>query len=370
MSTTSTTPGSGTGTDSTPRQSGPPRGKRIGNGTALGLFLGYAVLVFFSLIYLYPFFIQIATSFKTSPDAVGDPLSLIPDGGTTAAFERLFRTDFPLWFGNSVVVTVLVTAGRVFLDSLAGYALARIKFVGREAVFTAILAVLAVPGVILLIPKFLVLNQLQIYDTYQALVIPLLVDAAGVFIMKQFFENIPLSVEEAARVDGAGTFRIFWSIVLPMARPALITLDDPVLPGLVERAAALHRRLPGHRPLHVDQGRGDTDQRAARLRQAVPHLDGGSAGDDDPGRDGLRPLPALLRHRCQRRIREGLRGQFPTGFRGVSSEKWPLGHPLSQASARSSRPRRRRAARCCPVAGAGGRPAVAGRDRRSPARCS
>ncbi|MGA9746813.1 MAG: carbohydrate ABC transporter permease [Nocardioides sp.] len=222
MSTTSTTPG--TGTDSTPRQSGPPRGKRIGNGTALGLFLGYAVLVFFSLIYLYPFFIQIATSFKTSPDAVGDPLSLIPDGGTTAAFERLFRTDFPLWFGNSVVVTVLVTAGRVFLDSLAGYALARIKFVGREAVFTAILAVLAVPGVILLIPKFLVLNQLQIYDTYQALVIPLLVDAAGVFIMKQFFENIPLSVEEAARVDGAGTFRIFWSIVLPMARPALITL--------------------------------------------------------------------------------------------------------------------------------------------------
>ena len=137
---------------------------------------------------------------------------------------------------------MLVTAGRVFLDSLAGYALARIKFRGREAVFTAILAVMAVPGVILLIPKFLVLNQLGMYDTYSALVLPLLVDAAGVFIMKQFFENIPVSVEEAARIDGASTFRIFWSVVLPMARPALITHHDPVLPGLVERAAALHRR--------------------------------------------------------------------------------------------------------------------------------
>jgi multiple sugar transport system permease protein len=83
---------------------------------------------------------------------------------------------------------------------------------------------MAVPGVILLIPKFLVLNYLGIYNTYPALVLPLLVDAAGVFIMKQFFESIPESVEEAARIDGAGTFRIFWSVVLPMSRPALVTI--------------------------------------------------------------------------------------------------------------------------------------------------
>ena len=122
------------------------------------------------------------------------------------------------------MVTVFVTAGRVFLDSLAGYALARIKFRGRSAVFTAVLAVMAVPGVILLIPKFLVLNYIGIYDTYPALILPLLVDAAGVFIMKQFFETIPVAVEEAARIDGAGTFRTFWSVVLPMSRPALITI--------------------------------------------------------------------------------------------------------------------------------------------------
>jgi multiple sugar transport system permease protein len=198
--------------------------KGLGNRAALTLFLAYAVLVTFAFVYLYPFLIQLTTSFKTNTDAVANPLSLVADPVTTAAFERLFATQFPLWFGNSVVVTLFVTAGRVFFNSLAGYALARIKFRGREAVFTAILAVLAVPGVILLIPKFLVLNTIGIYDTYPALIVPLLVDAAGVFIMKQFFESIPVSVEEAARVDGAGTFRIFWSIVLPMARPALITI--------------------------------------------------------------------------------------------------------------------------------------------------
>ena len=83
---------------------------------------------------------------------------------------------------------------------------------------------MAVPGVVLLIPKFLVLNYLNIYNTFPALFLPLIIDAAGVFIMKQFFETIPISVEEAARIDGASTFRIFWSIVLPMSKPALITL--------------------------------------------------------------------------------------------------------------------------------------------------
>lgn len=194
---------------------------RAGTGKKVAV---YAVLIFFALLYIFPFFIQVATSFKTNADAVSNPLSLIPDPFTTAAFERLAQTDYPTWFRNSVVVTLLVTVGRVFFVSLAGYALARLKFRGREALFTAVLAVLAVPGIVLLIPKFLVLNYLGIYNTFPALFVPLLVDAAGVFIMKQFFETIPPSVEEAARIDGAGTFRIFWSVVLPMAKPALITI--------------------------------------------------------------------------------------------------------------------------------------------------
>jgi multiple sugar transport system permease protein len=185
----------------------------------------YAVLIGLALIYIYPFLVQLATSVKTDADAATDPISLIPNPFTWAAYERLFlNSDFPTWFANSAIVTIFVTTGRVFFASLAGYALARLRFRGRGLVFAAVVAVMAVPTVVLLIPKFLVINQLGIYDSYMGMILPLLVDAAGVFIMKNFFESIPASVEEQARIDGAGTFRIFWSIVLPMARPALITI--------------------------------------------------------------------------------------------------------------------------------------------------
>jgi multiple sugar transport system permease protein len=125
---------------------------------------------------------------------------------------------------NSLIVTVLVTTGRVFFVSLAGYSLARLRFPGRQGVYLMLVAVMSVPGVVLLIPKFLVIKSLGIYDSYPGMILPLLVDAAGVFIMKNFFESIPVAVEEAARIDGAGTFRTFWSIVLPMSRPALMTI--------------------------------------------------------------------------------------------------------------------------------------------------
>jgi multiple sugar transport system permease protein len=186
--------------------------------------LGYTALVLVAMLYIYPFLIQLATSFKTDADATSHPLSLWPTHFTTAAFSRLAEADYPRWFANSVIVALFVTAGRVFFDSLAGYALARLRFPGRGALFAAVIAVMAVPGVVLLIPKFLVLNQIGMYDSYSGMIVPLLADAAGVFIMKQFFESIPVSVEEAARIDGASTFRTFWSIVLPMARPALLTL--------------------------------------------------------------------------------------------------------------------------------------------------
>jgi multiple sugar transport system permease protein len=185
----------------------------------------YALLVALALVYILPFLIQIATSFKTEPEAAVNPIGLIPENWTTAAYERLFKhSDYVLWTMNSTIVTVLVTAGRVFFDSLAGYALARISFRGRSVVFALLIAVMAVPGVVLLIPKFLVIKQLGIYDSYTGMIVPLLADAAGVFIMKNFFESIPVSVEEQARIDGAGTFRIFWSIVLPMAAPAVMTI--------------------------------------------------------------------------------------------------------------------------------------------------
>ncbi|TFC93653.1 MULTISPECIES: carbohydrate ABC transporter permease [Cryobacterium] len=190
-----------------------------------GRSLLYAILVVLAIIYIAPFLVQVATSFKTDGDAASNPMSLVPQTWSTAAYEKLFlNSDFPVWFQNSAIVTVFVTLGRVFFNSLAGYALARLHFRGRNVIFALLIAVMSVPGVVLLIPKFLVINQLGIYDTYVGMIVPLLTDAAGVFIMKNFFESIPASVEEQARIDGAGTFRVFWSIVLPMARPALVTI--------------------------------------------------------------------------------------------------------------------------------------------------
>lgn len=196
-----------------------------GWGRWVGGALTYLMLVALAAVYVYPFLIQLATSFKTDAEAASNALSLLPSGATTAAYARLFtRSDFPLWFRNSVIVTLVVTAGRVFIDSLAGYALARMRFRGRGIVFAGVVAIMSVPGVVLLIPKFLVIKQLGIYNSFAGLIVPLLADAAGIFIMKNFFESIPPSVEEAARIDGAGPFRIYWSVVLPMARPALVTL--------------------------------------------------------------------------------------------------------------------------------------------------
>lgn len=185
----------------------------------------YVVLIAIALIYIMPFIIQVSTSFKTDADASANPVSLVPQVWTSAAYSRLFlHSDFPLWFKNSLIVTIFVTIGRAFFDSLAGYALARLRFPGRNLIYLTLVAVMSVPGVALMIPKFLVIKSLGIYDTYAGMIFPLLVDAGGVFIMKNFFESIPRSVEEQAMVDRAGTFRIFWSIVLPMARPSIVTI--------------------------------------------------------------------------------------------------------------------------------------------------
>jgi len=185
----------------------------------------FMVLIVLAIIYIAPFIIQVVNSIRPDADVVSEPLSLGLGTWTAAAYERLFtRSDFPLWTMNSFIVTVSVTLGRVFFVCLAGYALARIPFRGRGVVYALLIAVMAVPGVVLLIPKFLVINQLGMYDSYSGMIIPLLADAAGVFIMKNFFESIPVAVEEQARIDGAGVFRTFWSIVLPMSLPAVMTI--------------------------------------------------------------------------------------------------------------------------------------------------
>jgi multiple sugar transport system permease protein len=192
--------------------------------------LGYGLLLLGTLLYLGPFAIQVANSFKTDADAAIRPLSLVPSPLSLIAWRAAFGGNTALavplgqWLGNSLLVTVSITTGRLVIDSLAGYALARLRFPGRRAVFRGILAVMAVPGVVLLIPKFLVLKQLGMFDSYSGMIIPLLSDSVGIMLMKTAFEHVPVELEEAARIDGAGVFRTFFSVVLPLVRPALVTV--------------------------------------------------------------------------------------------------------------------------------------------------
>jgi multiple sugar transport system permease protein len=178
----------------------------------------YVALVFLAVLYIYPFLLDIGTAFKTEADAAAHPLSPIPQHWVLSAFSELAQQDFALWLANSVVVAVVVTVGRIVFDSMAGYALARLRFRGRGGLFAAIIAVMAVPSVVLLIPTFLVLKELNLFNTYPGMILPLMTDAAGVFIMRQFFLTIHPSLEEAAKIDGAGIFRTYWSVVLPSCR--------------------------------------------------------------------------------------------------------------------------------------------------------
>ncbi len=186
--------------------------------------VGYGILLFFAMLFVAPFLIALSNSLKTRPQAAASPLSLLPNPLSLRAYEQLAGSGLLRATSVSVVVTVLITLTRVVLDSMAGYALARLDFPGRRVVFAAIVATLAVPGIVLAIPRFLVLGQLGLLNSLGGLVLPLAVDAFGIFLMRQFFQSIPKEMEEAARIDGASIFQTYRRIIFPLAAPGLIAL--------------------------------------------------------------------------------------------------------------------------------------------------
>ena len=216
--------------------------------------LRYGLLIAFAVVFIYPFLLSLGTSFKSRPEVAAHSTSPWPrDVDLRAWTDVLLHSDFPLWTFNSILVTVTATLGRVFIDSLAGYALARLQFRGRGILFAGIISVLAVPPIVLTVPRFLVLKEMSLLDSYAGLVLPLAVDSVGIFLMKQFFEGLPRELEEAARIDGATIFQAYWHVVLPLARPALLTLtilsfqgvwNEFLLPLIVVRASPSHWTLP------------------------------------------------------------------------------------------------------------------------------
>ncbi|HBY98892.1 MAG: carbohydrate ABC transporter permease [Ardenticatenaceae bacterium] len=188
--------------------------------------LSYALLIAFALAMILPFIYSIINSFKLPPEIASHPERLIPAEFTLRNYKLLTQgaAAVPLWTFNSAIVAAVIMAGHIAFDSLAGYALARLNFPGRGLIFLAILGTMMIPGIVLIIPRFIVLKQLGWLGTYQGLMVPGLADAFGIFLMKQFFEAIPGEIEEAAKIDGASRFEMFWRIVMPMAGPALAAL--------------------------------------------------------------------------------------------------------------------------------------------------
>jgi len=214
------------------RQLAKPRSAAAGGEKTSGLDLAlkvvaYVVLILVAIAMFVPFIFSLTTSVKT-PKEANQLLSLRglfwPQDITFAAYHKVFDADIGRWFFNSAFVAAIWVIGRAFADSAAGYAFARMEFPGKNFLFLAVISTLMIPGMVTIVPKFLILRQLGLLDTYGALTLPFLADAFGIFLMRQFFESIPIELEEAARVDGASRYRMYVQIILPNAMPALTAL--------------------------------------------------------------------------------------------------------------------------------------------------
>ncbi len=191
---------------------------------ALRRALSYLLLGLLALVFIYPFVFAITTSFKTLPEINLAPVRLIPEVWTTQGYELVFRQNVGMWAFNSFIVALCVTLANVLFSAMAGYALSRIRFPGSNLVFLAIVGTMMIPGIVQIIPMFIILKTLGMVDAYSGLIIPKMATAFGVFLMKQFFESVPVEIEEASRLDGANRWQMFSQVALPLARSAVIAL--------------------------------------------------------------------------------------------------------------------------------------------------
>ena len=187
--------------------------------------LTYVALTVGLVLMVLPFAWMVISSVKPDAEVTAVPPTWWPHEITFANYRLLFtKLDFPRYFMNSVLVAGAVTLGNIVFCSMLGYALAKLDFPGKKVVFGLVLATLMIPGVVTFVPLFILTTNLGLTDTLPGMFLPFLAGPFGVFLMRQFFMSLPDELIHAARVDGAGEFRIFWSIMLPLCRPALATL--------------------------------------------------------------------------------------------------------------------------------------------------
>ena len=185
----------------------------------------YAVMVAGLVLVVIPFVWMLLSSFKPEAEVRAMPPTWWPETITTDNYNQLFtKLDFPRFFMNSAIVAVAVAAGNMVFCSMLGYALAKLDFPGKKVVFAIVLGTLMVPGVVTFVPLFVLTTNIGLTNTLPGMILPFLAGPFGVFLMRQFIMSLPDELIQAARVDGAGELRIFFSIILPLCGPAVATL--------------------------------------------------------------------------------------------------------------------------------------------------
>ncbi len=187
--------------------------------------LNWIILSVIAAFIVIPYLWMLLTSFKGTQEILKNPGRILPIQWTVSGFHTvLTKSPFFLWFKNSVLVSSTVTFAVIFTSTIAGYVFSKFRFRGKNALFWIILATMMVPTQITMIPGFLIINALGLYNSLKALVIPALVSGFGIYLCRQFCDEIPDSLCEAAGIDGAGPLWIYFSVIIPQLRPCIASL--------------------------------------------------------------------------------------------------------------------------------------------------
>ncbi|GGD53571.1 carbohydrate ABC transporter permease [Pseudoxanthomonas indica] len=201
---------------SAPREVGATRGQA---------WLINGALLLLAIISLAPLLWMLSVSFMPAGQASRFPPPLLPSGVTLDNYRMLFgRTGMAHNFANSLLVSVAITLGSLLVNTMAGYAFAKLRFRGRQRIFQVLLAALVIPAQVAMLPLFLLMKQLGLVNSFGGVIVPALATVFGIFLVRQYARSIPDELLEAARIDGASELRIFFRIVLPMLKPVLVTL--------------------------------------------------------------------------------------------------------------------------------------------------
>ena len=223
--------------------------------------LTYLLMILIALIIIIPLLWMLSTSFKPKSLLFTAEIQWIPQRATLENYTNILNnaaTPIGRWFINSLGVAIVHTVVILALSSLAAYAYARLEFPGRKQLFALLLATLFLPGIMFLVPNFVNIHRLGLLNSFAGVLLPSFAAVFPVFFMRQFFESIPRELEEAARIDGANTFQVFYQVVLPLAKSALATLtvieflaswNDFLWPLLVLKDRNLQTLQPGLRTL-------------------------------------------------------------------------------------------------------------------------